>query len=159
MLSLAVLLSPAAPGQDTTDEFTRFQLFNACRPMRLLVEHLPDEGRKIDLTREILQAAAESRLRAARLYTEDADKADFSTLYVNVNVTSFAFDISLEYHKLVTDKFGRAAPAMTWRTGSTGTHGKDGGFIVSQLSQYLDEYLAAYLRVNEGDCGSPAGQR
>ena len=70
-LALAALLAPAAAGQDAGIEpsIKRFQLFNACRPMRLVVERLGDDATEIGLKKEALQAAAESRLRAARLYT------------------------------------------------------------------------------------------
>ena len=158
LLSLAVLLSPAAPGQDTTDGLDRFRLFNACRPMDLVIESLSDDADKIALSRESLQAAAESRLRAARLYTEDPKGSNFAYLYVNVNVFGPAFNIALEYKKLVSDEFGVAGLAPSWDSGSTGTHGKNAGYIVSSLSQHLDRFLAAYLRVNEEACGSPAGQ-
>ena len=118
---------------------------------------LPDTAEGIGLARETLQAAAESRLRAARLYTEDHEKADFSSLYVNVNVVGLACSISVEYNKTVTDAFGQSGEAITWITRGTGTHGGNGGYIVSTLSQYLDEFLAAYLRVNGSACG-PAAQ-
>lgn len=62
-LSVAALLAPAAVGQVRE----RFELFNACRPMRLVVEGLPDRAAAIGLTEQSLQAAAESRLRGARL--------------------------------------------------------------------------------------------
>ena len=65
-LSVAALLTPAAMGQ--TPE--RFELYNACRPVKLVVERLSDRAAAIGLTKQSLQAAAESRLRAARLYTE-----------------------------------------------------------------------------------------
>ena len=108
----------------------------------------------IGLTEGALQATAESRLRAARLDTEDATKAGLAYLYVNVNVTGRAVGVSVQYNKFLTDEFGKAAPASTWHTGSTGTHGGDASYIVSNLSQHLDRFLAAYLRVNEEACGS-----
>ena len=157
LLPFAALLGPSSSALGSASRLERFELFNACRPMRLLVESLPDAAEGIGLARETPQAAAESRLRAARLYTEDYEKADFSFLYVNVNVVGRAFHISVEYHKTVTDEFGQSGGAITWKTGSTGTHGGNGGYIVSALSQYLDEFLAAYLRVNGSACG-PAAQ-
>ncbi len=159
-LSLAaLLLAPAGDGQDTDKLLERleiFQLFNACRPMVLAVEGLGDDAADIGLTEKDLQAAAESRLRAARLYTEDRTKSGQTYLYVNINVFGPAFNTSIRYNKFLTDEFGRAAYAPTWNTGSIGTHGGTASYIVSVLSQKLDEFLAAYLRVNEEACGTSA---
>ncbi len=157
-LALAVLLAPAILGQDNSNRRERFELFNACRPMRLVVEHLNDDAADIGLTREALRAAAESRLRAARLYTEDSVRADLAYLYVNVNVSGRAVNIVLGYNKWVTDEFGQSLNAQTWVTGGTGMQGGDANYVVSFLSRYLDTFLAAYLRVNEEACGYPAGR-
>ena len=156
-LSLALLLVPVAAAQDTIEEQReRFQLFNACRPMTLVVEYLSDYAKEIGLNREALQAAAESRLRAARLYTEDYVNTGLAHLYVDVHVVGQAFHISLEYKKWVTDEFGQSSAASTWDVGSTGTHGGTASYVVSGLSEHLDTFLAAYLRVNEQACGAPA---
>lgn len=85
-LALASLLVPAIAGQDSSNRRERLELFNACRPMELAIEQLHSASADIGLTREALQAAAESRLRAARLYTEDWRRADGAWLYVKVSV-------------------------------------------------------------------------
>lgn len=150
ILLLALLLAPAAAGQDAkSDEHLRFELFNDCKPMYLLVEKLNDGAGKIGLTKARLQAAAESRLRSARLY----DSAATAYLYVNVSVVGMAVSIRLEYNKRVFDvATGELGVATTWDTGSTGTHGGDAGYIVSALSEKLDRFLVEYLRVNESAC-------
>ena len=135
----------------------RFQLFNACRPMELAIEDLPDDAAAIGLTKEALQTVAEKRLRAVRLDTEDRVEAGFAHLYVNVNVTSRGYHLSVEYMKSLTDTFGASGLAVTWESSSSGTHGGNAGFIVSRLSQHLDKFLAAYLGVNEPACGSAPG--
>ena len=155
-LSLAALFAPTAIGQDVASRRERFKLFNACKPMQLVVESLPSGATALGLTRESLQAAAESRLRAARLYTEAPEKADLAWLYVNVNVVGLGHNISVQYKKSVTDAFGISGFAPTWEDGSTGTQGMTGAsFILSGLAPLLDKFLAAYLRVNEEACGSP----
>ncbi len=98
--------------------------------------------------------AAESRLRAARLDTEDWAKADLARLYVKVNVVGPAFNVLVQYNKFLTDAFGAAGSAATWHSGDAGTLGGDASYIVSVLSQHLDKFLVAYLRVNEPACGS-----
>lgn len=113
------------------------------------MERLNDDAGKTGLTEARLQAAAESRLRSARLYDSDA----VAYLYVNVNVVGRAFNIRLEYEKLVRDvATGKLGRAPTWNTGGIGTHGGDAGYIVSTLSEKLDQFLVEYLRVNESAC-------
>ena len=177
--ALALLSSPAA-GQDTLTRSTsaervakiikridkgieRFELFNACLPMLLIVEQLHDDAADINLTRETLQAAAESRLRAGRLYREFfgpirtekqyEESTNLAVLSVQVNVVGAAFNINVQYQKRVTDAFGETTSTTTWQTSVTGTHGGNAGFIVSGLSERLDKFLAAYLRVNKSACG------
>ena len=50
--------------------------------MRLVVEHLSKDAKKIGLTEEAIQAAAESRLRSAHLYSTESEP----DLYINVTV-------------------------------------------------------------------------
>ncbi len=156
LLPLVALLATMAVGQVFDQE--RLKLFNACRPMQLLIEKLPDDATEIGLTREMLKAAAESRLRAARLYTGDWERSDGAMLYVNINVVGRAHNTLITYRKAVTDAFATNGFAVTWHASSTGTHVGNAGYIVSLLSQLLDTFLAAYLRVNEPACESPAGR-
>ena len=155
VLFLAVLMAfypGSVRAQEPTTSLERFRLFNACRPMALVIESMSEGAAAIGLTKELLQAAAESRLRAARLYTEDlSSRSDYSYLYVNVNVVGPASSISVEYKKEVVDMFGKSGIATTWDTGSAGT-ARNSGVILSYFSQHLDQFLAAYLRVNEEDC-------
>ena len=64
--------------------------------MWLVIENLSSDAKKIGLTEEALQAAVESRLRTARLYTSDTLKP---YLYVQVSVVREAFSARLEYKK------------------------------------------------------------
>ena len=77
---------------------------------------------------------------------------------MNISVVGRAYNTRVTYSKLVTDAFAAKDLAVTWHTGSSGTHGGDAGYIMSWLSQHLDKFLAAYLRVNELACESPAGR-
>ena len=177
-----VLLAPAAAEQDSDKErlkkeaykiikeidesIERFKLFNACRPMQLLIEPLPDDAEEINLSWETLQAAAESRLRAARLYREafgqDATLEEHSNaaiLSVEIGVVGATSYLGVKFNKRVTDAFGETTSTPTWIAIRYGTHGGNANSIVSALSQQLDEFLAAYLRVNEPACGDAPVQR
>ena len=146
---LAALAGPVAADSDSTPR-ERFELFTYCSPMYLLVEGLGENAKRIGLTHKSLFAAAESRLRAARLF-EPADKPG-PYLYVNVNVSGSAFSVSVEFNKVFRDRgnSGVLGYATTWNAGAVGIG--DENYIVSTLQQHLDKFIAAYLRVNEEAC-------
>ena len=58
LLPLVALLATMAVGPDAASGWERFNLFNACRPMQLVIEYLDDDATEIGLTREMLKAAA-----------------------------------------------------------------------------------------------------
>ena len=148
-LALSFLATGAA-AQDFKEKYDRFGLFAGCEPMWLVVEYLDDNAARVGLTEEALRAAAESRLRAARLYSAEADQY----LYIAVTVARRAFYASVEYRKQLPDPLsGERMPATTWKTAGVGTHGDDSGYILSNISQYLDQFLVEFLRVNEEACG------
>ena len=151
LVALALPFSASGAAGEIPD-FKRFELFADCRPMRLVVENLPDGASKIGLTKEAIQAAAESRLRSARLYRSMLGPP-YHHLYVNVNVYRMAFNIVLKFKKNVLDSLsGNTGIAATWDVGSTGTHGGNANYILSLISQYLDKFLVEFLRVNEKAC-------
>ena len=152
---VAALGVAGAQGQSgsSLDRLDRFSLFNECRPMKLVMEDLSDDSKEIRLTEDRLRLAAESRLRAARLYTDSLHVSNAAYLYIKVHVLGRAYSIDVEYSKAVFDEASDdSGMAVTWQTGSLGTHGQDAGFIVQNLSEHLDRFLAAYLRVNEPAC-------
>ena len=156
LLTASTVHAQAVSDRDRFEErIDRFQLFNACRPMRLVVEEPSPDAWAVGLTEERIQLAAESRLRAARLYTESDEEANYAFLYINISVVDRAFNISVWYRRSVTDLVNNSIGlATTWVTGSTGTYGGDAGFIIQGLSSYLDEFLANYLRVNDPACNT-----
>ena len=46
LLPVAALLAPIAAGQDAADRQERFELYNTCRPMELVIESLSDDAEK-----------------------------------------------------------------------------------------------------------------
>ena len=150
---LGILLTASTVQAQAVSDLDRFWLFNVCLPMDLVVEGLSSDAQAVGLTEERIQLAAESRLRAARLYTGSWETAAPAYLYININVVGPAYNISVRYSKWVTDLATNSTnPAATWITGSTGTHGGDAGSIIQSLSGHLDKFLAGYLRVNEPAC-------
>lgn len=144
-------LLPQAIAQSPEERFDRFRLFYGCQQMFLLVEELPSDASEIGLTRESIQAAVESRLRSARIYT--SDQSALAYLYVNVSVVSRAFSWRLEFNKWVHDFASESErSATTWNIGGTGSHGNDSSYVLSALSEGIDLFLVEYLRVNESAC-------
>ena len=152
----AVLLVLAAPtGAQDWDALpvgSRFDLFNDCRPMRLIVEGVSEYAVEIGLTESDLRRVAESRLRSARIYTQDMDAAHGSALYVNCSVVGPAYNVTVDYMKLAMDEFGVPGRATTWTSGSTGTHGGNEHYIAGVLAGHMDKFLVEYLRANEEAC-------
>ena len=144
----SLLLSASAWAKDVST-FDRFELWNDCEPMDLIVERFSQDATEIGLTEEAVTSAVRSRLRAARLF--DADNTSY--LYANVFVVGPAFSVRVSYYKLMRDfASGEISTVSAWGTASTGTHGRDSGFILSSVSEHTDRFLDEYLRVNEVAC-------
>jgi len=69
----ALFIAATAETEEVTD-IDRFDLWNNCAPMDLIVERLPDDATEIGLKKEAIETTVRSRLRAARLF--NADKYD-----------------------------------------------------------------------------------
>ncbi len=141
----------AVEESDITRSMDRFKLWDDCRPVGLLVEDLSEEAIGLGLTVEAIEIAVRSRLRSARLYSENPFWRTY--LYINVNVVSVASNIGVGYHKRVTDLSSmEVSLATTWDVGITGTHGGDSIGIMSVVSQQTDRFIDEYLRVNADAC-------
>ena len=128
----------------------RFQLFNLCRPMSVVID-LEGDAQEIQLTDDQVQAALESRLRAASIYAED-DSPALELLHVVVSIHGPTMALALRFMKPVRDAFGQVGIATAWEGMSSGTHGRDARGVINFLTEHLDEFLANYLRVNESAC-------
>ncbi len=151
--ALALALVVASASAEEVSDNDRFKLWNACRPMDLLVEHLGQDAADIGLTRDDIQTAVRSRLRAARLYDADASILQ-PYLYVNVNVVGHAHSISFRYKKEVRDpRTDLSREAVTWQLGGLGTHySGDKNYILNFVSRHTDRFIDEYLRVNADAC-------
>ena len=156
-LIMALFLAPVpfVQAQEVSDR-DKFQLWNNCAEIRLVVEGLQAEAAEFNLRKEDIETAVRSRLRGARIYTEnllDDNGSAVPYLYINVNTVGFALNINAELEKMVLDlASGQFGSAATWSTGVTGTHGDDASYIISAVSQYTDQFIDEYLRVNAAAC-------
>ena len=99
-----------------------------------------------------------SRLRTARIYyTEGNVKA--SVLMVTVStiqqrgLTGGPFSLGISLYKHVYDPLsGVSGVAATMSDYRVGQHTGDVTFILAMLARQMDEFIDAYLRVNEPAC-------
>ena len=148
-IAMAVSVATAASAEEVSF-LERFELWNDCQPIFLYVTSQSQETDDIGLTEEAIKTAARSRLRAARLYDPDLGAPYLS---VQVTVVGSAFGLELGLYKLVNDPIsGVTGQAATWTISWTGTHGGDGDYILSSVSEGMDHFLDEYLRVNAEAC-------
>lgn len=141
---------PTISAQDGAQTLKKFELFTQCETINLVVEGLNEDASKIGLTVRRITIAAESRLRSARLFSEERMR---QYLYVNVNRVGNAHSIDLEFNKKVFDPRSKhSAYATTWSIGGTGTHGQSSSFVISHVSEYIDTFIVEYFKANEPSC-------
>ena len=151
-LSIIILcLAAVSASAGEVSDYDRFELWNECKPMTLIVEDVQEDATAIGLTKESIEAGVLSKLRAARLYNSEEE---WSHLTVIVNVVDRAFSIRLLYIKRMQDvATGMEGLSVSWFMTSTGMFG-DGGvaFILSSVTQHIDAFIDEYLRVNADAC-------
>ena len=89
------LLGAASVSAAEVNDYDRFQLWNECRSMILMVENIDmvDDAAANSLTTEGIEIAVRSRLRAARIYSDYETGSDWPHLYINVTVARSAFSV------------------------------------------------------------------
>ena len=85
VLAVLAVVTGHVAAQEVSD-IDRFDLFNECGPMRLVIKSLPANAAAIGLTEARIHTLAESRLRAARLYDNSSRAA---RLYIRVSVLNY----------------------------------------------------------------------
>lgn len=149
MLVGSLLIAAPANADDMDDRLAAFKLFTNCEPIDFRVGGLHPVAEDINLTREAIIATVEGRLNGAGLYGPDSD----TYLFINVNLTTEAFDIILALKKQLYDRYsGESRPATTWPTGAVGTHEDSPDAILAAIDGLMDKFLGEFQRVNEAAC-------
>ena len=113
MLSLVIMLPLHGMAEMPPHRLQLYQLFNHCRPMRLLVDVDFDEPVFYDLKAPIRELA-KTRLRHYKLHTEDP--RHFPLLTVDVDGFSLSFAVVVSYRKWLYDPITDITwLATTWR--------------------------------------------
>lgn len=145
-----------------------FWFWNGCAPFSHRVHVLPADN-EIRLQRVAVESAIESRLQAAKVYT---DAVAGATLYLYVNLEQYApqlrpspwtrpgddpaqsFEVELHFRKRVSDAYGNTGFARTWHSfpWRRGSHGGRASEVMEAVRRELDEFMNDYLRVNAPAC-------
>ena len=160
VLCIAVFLclsSTHVYAANTTKEIrkilNRFKLFSNCQSMNLIVEKLSPSALQIGLTKDSIQNTAESRLRSARLFSNQVSDSFLYVRKKRVFALSQAYTIIVEFGKKVVDQFtGVSSFARTWQSGGAGIHRNDPTYLLSVLSKHMDKFLVEFFRVNDEAC-------
>ena len=152
-------LAAASASADEVSDYDRFELWNGCKHIGLVVEGQTAGAVKIPLREKDIETAVRSRLRGARIYDDGMANA---VLVVSVNIAGPALHIGLEFLRDVEVLLpfwekpegmrSLIGKAETWQSGSTGTHGNDPSHILGGVARHTDNFIDEYLRVNADAC-------
>lgn len=163
-LFILLLIAPPVSAEKLTADERRekFELWNWCKSVKLLVDNSSPDAKKIGMTKERIQTAVESRLRGARIFSDADDSLIYLYVQVTVSGSSFSTDFYLMRWMKHTSALEQAALgetpgpyygyAITWAQGITGTHGNDAGHILQYVSEGADNFIIEYLRANAEAC-------
>ncbi len=149
---LAVTVPSLAEDGPAKASLERFQLWNYCDPLWLIVEVIApsreEEGQRMKTD---VEGIVRNRLWAAHLYDDDHDAP--AHLYVRVAWGKVAWSVDFEYRKTLhdffaTDEWGHAT---TWMDSWLGAHG-EAGDILDRVSWMTDHFIVEYRRVNANTC-------
>ena len=151
-LPLAAVLSLlfAAPaGAETISAESRFELWNDCRPIDLVVESATGGKAGIGPTERAIATAVRGKLGASGIY----DAEGLAYLDVHASVVGPAFHVGIEFRKWLKDPAsGTEGSATTWVAGSTGTHGGNPDYVLAAIAEHVDRFVGQYRRVNADAC-------
>jgi hypothetical protein len=118
----------------------------------VVVEGLSADAGSIGLTKERIRTRVELKLRSAGLTPSNDVNKNNAYLYVNIGVIRNAYNISVEYKRLVdftTGNLRYQKMATTQNFSNAGMHGNDAAYIMNVLNILLDRFLNEYLKVNQ----------
>ena len=152
VMAAAALGAVSLEGQVSAND--RFQLFTECSPVSVSVTVEQKAMELEELTKSSVRPIVSSRLRSARLYTDDPDPS-FPELAVSVVVAGRVGYVAIDLMKRVQDPLtSLSAAAQTWRRSVVGVHGGSASGLQTAVAQLMDVFLDEYLRVNTEACDS-----
>ena len=133
-------------------ELKKFELYVDCQPVHVYVEGTSSYAEKIGLTQKLVMLTAEAHLRKARIFSREITQPFM--LAIEVAVFREAFSINLFFGKPVKDFLYSEDSALgyTWIKGITGTHDYTSSYVLSVLSDLLDQFIDEYFQANQEAC-------
>ena len=119
-----------------------------CSPI-FVVAKIP-LGNRIGLDIFEMNDVAKSYFQAARLY----DKSSSLHLIVETHVLNDAYAVTLKLRRVVDFGGGKYGFAIAWENETFGFHGGTPRTIMDSLSRHYDNFINAYLDVNDTACAS-----
>jgi len=118
------------------------------KSLGVLVEGLKEKAIKIGLSEDRLRTIAELKLRREGI--EVLEYGSFPQLYINVNVLSRAFNITIKIQEWVQLRRDPSIECfgVTWDDSVTGSYEGGAEYIVDTLNQALEVFLNDYYRAN-----------
>ena len=153
-----------APPRCTADDGTveeRFEagtLFEGCFELWTGCANVSVGGRNwvsveendFGLTADGIETAIESRLRAARIHTNESGPV---ALVLRVSLNGSAYMIGLHFFKgALYDRYGFGGSIPAWSHISFGPHIRRASFLMEVIRKKIDEFMNLYLLVNEPAC-------
>lgn len=144
-LSLTVYMNTFSQSKDSVYS----EPLKGIRRLKVLIETLNEEAKKMGLSEERLRTVVELKIRREGIEISPAHLyAPY--IYLNVIVIGNAFNIVIQIKELVKlerDPFINCL-AVTWIEGVTGHHGNDSEYIVSRVSSHVDTFLNHWYIAN-----------
>ena len=157
--STAFGLSPthAAEAENIgAEEQGPYSLYNRCTGLNLVVGDMPSDADRIGLRKAAVVAAVESRLRGARMMS---DEFTGEALIVGIDVLAVGtadevvFSVNVSLVRYMEDNgFGKAELMGAWKAGTLGIAHSTDQFVLGSLSKVIDRFVSNYLRANGAVC-------
>ena len=158
ILAVVLLFFPLSvvPASDEVTDYDRFQLWNDCEPMDVIVGVSGGGAEEIGLKQEGIKLTAMSILNAAGLYDADKPYALLVWAYAMDEPFSRPFAINLRYLKPVYDPATELTMlAVTWQDDTYGRiYKRDAKFVLTTLMQEVDSFIDEYKQVNGDSCSA-----
>src|SRR5262245_584519 len=120
--------------------------------LRVVIEVLSKEAKKIGLSQKRIEAGVNQSLRKAGITPVSAPPGTGDYLYVNVNViASGSFAINISFHRQVFYRSGRkwfTTEASTWRRGGVGIAHGDADYILDGIARHVEVFCNEFLKAN-----------
>lgn len=158
LLLVAIGASPLQSGLRPDTELYD-KLYTGCAHVEALVD-VEDEAALLGVAeRQRLEVMAESRLRAARIFqptTNPASPALGITVEALNGESMNVYSARVEFIRpMLNPSTEGSLVVSTWERGAFGYFGDradPSGSVHARISDFIDEFIRDYLRVNEGSC-------